>query len=77
MTVADPAAPSAVAASAVHLADGGFATVPQAAAFLGLSRTTIYNLMDNGSLRYAKFGKSRRVPWAALRSFGASRLVGA
>jgi excisionase family DNA binding protein len=59
------------------LARDGFATVAEAAAFLGLSRAKVYLLMDSGELAYAKFGKSRRIPWRALREYGNRCLVGA
>jgi excisionase family DNA binding protein len=60
--------------SAAH---DGFASVKQAEAFLSLSRSTVYTLMDQGKLRFAKIGRSRRIPWAALREFAAQCLVGA
>ena len=50
------------------LADG-FATVPQAAKFLQLSRAKVYQLMDGCELVYAKFGKSRRIPKRALLEY--------
>jgi excisionase family DNA binding protein len=56
---------------------GGFVTVREAEEFLSLSRAKIYALMDAGELRYAKFGRSRRLPWADLRMFAAESLVGA
>jgi excisionase family DNA binding protein len=52
-----------------NLADEGFARVPEAAEFLRVSRATVYKLMDNRGLRYAKIGKSRRIPWRCLREF--------
>jgi excisionase family DNA binding protein len=33
---------------------------------LALSRTAVYGLMDRGELEYVKFGRSRRVPRAAV-----------
>jgi excisionase family DNA binding protein len=59
------------------LVDDGFADVNEAAAYLGLARSSVYKLMDSGALRYAKFGKSRRVPWRALREYARSCLIGA
>jgi excisionase family DNA binding protein len=47
----------------------GFADVHEAAAFLSMSRASIYKLMECGDLLYAKFGKSRRIPWRALREY--------
>jgi excisionase family DNA binding protein len=57
------------------LIDDGFVTVPQAAAFLSLSRATVYALMDAGELAYAKFGRSRRVPRRALHDYAGRSLV--
>src|SRR5205807_1893559 len=45
----------------------GLATVEQASLFLSMSRATIYTLMDRGTLPSLKLGKSRRIPWNALR----------
>jgi excisionase family DNA binding protein len=53
----------------------GFATVPEAAVFLNVSRASIYKLMDTGELVYAKFGKSRRLPWRAVREYAKKCLV--
>ena len=53
--------------------EGGFMTVPEAAAFLRVSRATIYVLMNSGELRSAKLGdkkkSSRRIPRASLLEF--------
>jgi excisionase family DNA binding protein len=51
---------------AVELAEDGFIPVIEAARFLGLSRAKVYQMMDSGELRYAKFGRSRRIPRRAL-----------
>lgn len=59
----------------LHAAAEGFATVDQAGAFLSLSRATIYNLMDAGELASAKFGKSRRIPWSAIKAYAAKALA--
>jgi excisionase family DNA binding protein len=48
----------------------GLVRVPEAARFLGLSRSKIYAMMDAGELPFVKFGKSRRIIKADL-----SRLV--
>jgi excisionase family DNA binding protein len=53
----------------------GFATVPEAAKFLGLSRAKIYQIMDTRQLTYAKFGRSRRIPRRALHDYATSCLV--
>jgi excisionase family DNA binding protein len=53
----------------------GFASVKDASDFMSLSRSTIYELMDKGELRYAKIGKSRRIPWAALEELAEKSMV--
>jgi excisionase family DNA binding protein len=60
---------SAVAEVAPSLVADGFALVREAAAFLRVSRSNLYLMMDSGDLPYARFGKSRRVPWRALREY--------
>jgi excisionase family DNA binding protein len=54
----------------------GFADVHEAAEFLSMSRSSVYKLMESEDLKYAKFGKARRIPWLALREYGARCLVG-
>jgi excisionase family DNA binding protein len=49
--------------------------IAEAAEFLGLSRSKIYQLMDAGELAYAKFGRSRRIPFQILMEFAAKCLV--
>lgn len=36
---------------------------------LGLSRSTLYGLMERGELGYVKVGGSRRIPDLALQNF--------
>lgn len=57
------------------LADG-LLNVSQAATFLGLSRATLYNLMDSGQIIYAKFGKARRIPKNAIIEYAKRHLIG-
>ena len=59
------------------LVDEGFASIGEAVEFLSLCRATLYKFMDDGELVYAKFGRSRRIPWTALKEFGRRNLVGA
>jgi excisionase family DNA binding protein len=54
----------------------GFIKVMEAAAFLKVSRAKIYQMMDDGELIYAKFGKSRRLPLRGLREYAEKALVG-
>jgi len=62
----------------VLLAEGLF-TVPEAAAFLRVGKSTLYIWMNRGSLPYVMFGteatrKQRRIPRVALRLFAEKRL---
>jgi excisionase family DNA binding protein len=59
------------------LVGDGFASVREASKFLSMSRAKIYQLMNARELAYAKFGRSRRVPWEGLRDFARRRLVAA
>jgi excisionase family DNA binding protein len=51
------------------------ATVPEAARYLRLSRSKVYEMLDRGELPSVYFGKSRRVPWAALRTLAETGVV--
>jgi excisionase family DNA binding protein len=54
----------------------GLVTVREASKLLGLSRSFLYVAMDRGELSYAKFGKARRIPRAAILRFAARHLSG-
>jgi excisionase family DNA binding protein len=54
----------------------GLVRVTDAARFLALSRSTIYELMEAGQLAYVKLGRSRRIPRQALLSLARRHLVG-
>jgi excisionase family DNA binding protein len=60
---------------AEELVSDGVVTVKEAAAFLGLAVSTIYKLMDQGDLEYAKIGRSRRIPRRALSELVTRNLV--
>jgi excisionase family DNA binding protein len=49
---------------------------PDATSFCGLSRSTLYELMDDGRLAYVKIGKARRIPKSALLALLAAHVVG-
>lgn len=53
----------------------GFAAVSEACEFLRLSRSTVYALMDAGQLRYARFGRARRIPRKAMVEYAERNLV--
>jgi excisionase family DNA binding protein len=57
------------------LAEGGFATVLEVARFLAVSRSQVYALMEKGALPSARIGRSRRVPWVAVRKFAAEAIT--
>ena len=54
----------------------GLLTVREAAAFLRISRSTLYVLMDHGELPFLKLGKSRRIPRRAVIELAARELRG-
>jgi excisionase family DNA binding protein len=54
----------------------GLVPVSEAAEFLGVSRSMVYVLMENGQLPYVKIGRARRIPRRALLAFAAERLRG-
>jgi len=47
--------------------DGSLHPVTKVAAFLSLSRSKVYAMMDAGELPFVKLGKSRRVRWADVQ----------
>lgn len=57
-----------------QLAASGFLTVAEAAQFLAVSRTTIYELLRSGAIPSARFGRARRIPRQALIDFAESAL---
>lgn len=68
--------PSGAEADERSITGEGFVTVSEAAKFLSLSRAKIYLMMDAGELRFAKFGKSRRIPRRALLELAERAVVG-
>jgi excisionase family DNA binding protein len=60
-----------------ELVADGLATIPEGAAYLRVSRATMYELMGRGELPYCLIGRARRIPWRALREYAAQCLVGA
>ena len=54
----------------------GLVTLQEAAQFLSVSRSKLYELMDNGELTFVKLGRSSRIPRRALIELAASRLQG-
>jgi excisionase family DNA binding protein len=54
----------------------GLLTVREAADFLSVSRTTLYQMMDDGLLCFVKRGRSRRIPRRAVVELAARQLKG-
>jgi excisionase family DNA binding protein len=52
--------------------------IPQAAEFLRVSRTTVYALMDSGTLAYVRLPgvRARRIPKRALLALAEAGLTG-
>lgn len=57
------------------LSRDGFMTISDAAQHLGISRSKVYQEMHAGRLRYAKFGRSRRIPRRALVEYAERAIV--
>ena len=47
----------------------GLLDAKEAAHFLGIGRTKVYDFMSSQDLPYVKLGKSRRIPKVALKIF--------
>ena len=59
----------------VLVADG-LMTIPDAARFLCVSRSKIYEMMDHGELIFVKLGRSRRIPRRALVELASANVHG-
>jgi excisionase family DNA binding protein len=63
--------------SRAALVADGLMTILEAAAFLRVSRSTLYVFMDSGELASVKLGRRRLVPRRALVEFAARGVLGA
>jgi excisionase family DNA binding protein len=70
-----PSEPTPAPATADLLASDGFATVLEVARFLAVSRSQVYALLAAGKLVSATIGRSRRVPWRAVKQFAAEAIT--
>ena len=57
------------------LVANGFATIEQTGAFLAVSRSTVYLLLEAGQLPSRKIRRSRRIPWNSIHEFAAKDLA--
>lgn len=57
---------SQLSAASRQLVEDGLLSIDEAMAFLSVSRSTLYELMDKGMLPWSKIGRSRRIPRRAL-----------
>jgi len=57
-----------------ELAADGLMTVDAARRFLGVSRSTLYKLMNEGAVPYVQLRGVRRIPRAALVEFVAQNM---
>ena len=53
----------------VDLVADGLLTIEEAADFLGIGRSLVYELMGSQDLPYCKLGRARRIPKVALKLF--------
>jgi excisionase family DNA binding protein len=59
----------------IEMVRDGVMEIGEAAAFTRTSKSTIYELMQNGILPYTRIRSRRRIPVKALRDLLASELV--
>jgi excisionase family DNA binding protein len=57
--------------------DRALVRVAEAARFLALSRSKLYQLMEAGALAYVKLGRSRRIPRSELTRLIQQNMVAA
>ncbi len=57
-----------------NLIQSGLLTIPEVCKLLRLSRSMVYKMLDAGELASVRFGRSRRIPQAAVEQLLESRL---
>ena len=70
-----PSPETPVSPIAEELMAEGLMTIEEAVAFSGLSRSTLYTLMNEGKLPYVKVASARRIPRVALKRTLAAGLI--
>jgi excisionase family DNA binding protein len=58
-------------ADSLSIVADGLASVAEGMKFLSVSRSKLHELMNASEIQYAKVGRSRRIPWRALREYAA------
>jgi excisionase family DNA binding protein len=58
-----------------NLIADGFATVQEAAKYLGFSKSRMYELVHGNVLSHARLGGRITIPWAAVKSYARQCLV--
>ena len=58
-----------------QIVEEGLMRVGEVANFLGLSRASVYQLMERGELPWAKLGRARRVPRRAVVDLAAEKVT--
>jgi excisionase family DNA binding protein len=51
------------------LMEDGWASPKEAAEYLSIGKSTIYDLLDRGAIPSARFGRTRRIPWRAIAAY--------
>lgn len=69
-------AKQAIEAKRAELVADGLARVVEAAKFLGLSKSMVYDMMNDGTLASVRIGGARRIPRKALIELAAGNLEG-
>ena len=60
--------------SARQVVAAGFAKPTEAAAFLGIGKTWIYDLIKAGSITHVRHGRRIVIPWSAVHEYAAQKL---
>jgi excisionase family DNA binding protein len=76
LKIAAPISAQATEREAIDAVADGLMTIPEACAFLRLSRSKLYQLMDTGALQYVKIDGARRIARRTLFCFARDRVVG-
>ncbi len=59
---------------AFRLTEYGFATVDEAAKYLHIEKSKLYELLDTRALPYMRPARKRLIPWVAIKEYSATLL---